>query len=342
MGRVPGALPIFQIPNPVCKGEAIMKHRIKSSCACQIILLLCLGLPLAAQYREYYLTGQIQDMQKQPLVGVEIALFETDNSITFSAETNKEGKFKFVGLPHGNYQVTISKPGYETKNVEWKFDAPQEKMLRVEIPLIMLASSQEILQMEQNKQMKKDLEDATEKIRNLDYDGALGILKKALQTDPKNVNALYLTGLSYSKKKMYPEAREALEQVTALTPDFAPAHFQLGVCLQKLGEKEKALEQYREVIRLDPKNLDNYFNAALILVEMNQTADAFAYCTKILETRSDDPDVNEMAGQCQLQLGDYPRALAFFEKAVAFSQDNDKKKIMNELIADLRKTMKQK
>jgi len=320
----------------------MMRSCFKISCALPIILLLWLSLPLAAQYREYYLSGQIQDTHNQPLDGVAIELFETENSHTFSATTNQEGKFKFAGLPHGNYQVAISKTGYETKNVEWKFDAPQEKMLRVEIPVILLASSQEILQIEQNKQMKKDLEAATEKIRDLDYDGALEILGRARQADAKNVNVLYLTGLSYAKKKMIPEAREALEQVTMLTPDFAPAHFQLGVCFQQSGEAEKALAQYREVMRLDPANLDNYFNATLILVQLNQPKEALENCLKILQARPDDPDVNEMAGQSHLQLGDYPKALAFFEKALAFSKDDAKKKLLNELIADLRKSVVQK
>ena len=320
-----------------------MKQHSRYPIAFPIIFLLCVSLPLAAQYREYYLSGQIQDMRKQPLAGVEIALFETDNSITFSAETNKDGKFKFVGLPHGNYQVTISKPGLRKQEPWIGNSTPRRKRCCAsKYLLIMLASSQEVLQMEQNKQMKKDLEDATEKIRSLDYDGALDILKKALQIDPKNVNALYLSGLSYAKKKIFPEAKAALEQVTALTPDFAPAHFQLGVCYQQTGEKEKALAQYREVMRLDPANLDNYFNATLILVQLNQPAEALENCLKILQARPDDPDVNEMAGQCQLQLGDYAKALAYFEKALAFSKDEAKKKLLNELITDLRKSTGQK
>ena len=303
------------------------------------ILLLGCGLVLSAQYREYYLTGQIQDIHAQPLAGVEVALFETESSHTFSATTGKDGKFKFAGLAHGVYQVTIGKAGYETKTLEWKFEAPQEKMLRVEIPPIQLASSQEVLQIEQNKQMKKDLEAATEKIRGLDYDGALEILAKALHADAKNVNALYLTGLSYAKKKDFPQAKAALEQVIALTPDFAPAHFQLGICYHQTDEKEKALAQYREVMRLDPANLDNYFNAVLVLVALNKPTEAMEYCAKILQARPDDPDVNEMAGQCQLQLADYPKALAYFEKALAFGKDEAKKKLLTELIADLRKTM---
>ena len=319
-----------------------MKFSIKSFFAFQSILLLGLSLPLAAQYREYYLTGLIQDTRNQPLVGVLVELLETDSSVTFSSKTNTEGKFKFAGLPHGIYQVTITKAGYETKKVEWKFDAPQEKMLRMEIPAIPLASGQEILQIEQNKQMKKDLEDATEKIRELDYDGALDILNKALQADAKNANVLYLAGLSYAKKKMYIEAKAVLEQVTALTPDFAPAHFQLGVCYQQKGNGEKALAQYREVMRLDPTNLDNYFNATLILVQLNKPVEALENCLKILQARPNDPDVNEMAGQCQLQLGDYPQALAYFEKALSFSKDEAKKKLLHELIAELRKSIEKK
>ena len=310
--------------------------------AIAIIFLLGCSLPLSAQYREYYLSGQIQNMQKQPLAGVEIELFETENSHTFSATTDKSGKFKFAGLPHGNYQVAISKAGYATKNVEWKFEAPQEKMLRVEIPVIQLASSLEVLQIEQDKQMKKDLEDATERIRNQDYDGALEILGRARQANAKNVNVLYLFGLSAAKKKIFPEAKAALEQVTALTPDFAPAHFQLGICYQQTDEKEKALAQYREVMRLDPANLDAYFNAALILIALNQPAEAIGYCDKVLQARPDDPDVNEMAGQCQLQLGDYAKALAYFEKALTFVKDEAKKNLLNELIAGLRKSSEKK
>lgn len=319
-----------------------MKFCLKGFYALQIILLLWSGLPLAAQFREYYLTGQIQDTRSQPLAGVEISLFETENSHTFSTKTDKAGKFKFAGLAHGNYQVTISKAGYETKNVEWKFDVPQDKMLRVEIPAILLASSQEVLQIAQNNQIKKDIEDATEKIRQLDYDGALEILGRARQADAKDMNVLYLTGLSYAKKKMYPEAVAALEEVTAATPDFAPAHFQLGVCFQQSGEAEKALAQYREVMRLDPSNLDNYFNATLILVKLNKPSEALENCLKILQARPDDPDVNEMAGQSQLQLGEYAKALPYFEKALAGSKDEAKKNLLNELISELRKSLGQK
>ena len=307
-----------------------------------IIALLSCGLPLAAQYREYYLHGQVQDIKGQPLAGAQVELFEKESSLTFSAKSDADGNFKFAGLPHGIYQVTISKAGYESKILEWKFESPQEKMLRVEIPAIRLASSLEVQQLEENKELKAVIEAASDKIRAQDYDAALGILAKALQRDPKNVNLLYLSGLCLAKKRSFPEAKEALEQVTVLTPDFAPAHFQLGVCYQQTDEKEKALAQYREVMRLDPTNPDCYFNVALILIALNQPAEAMGFCEKVLQARPDDPDINEMAGQCQLQLGDYDKALAFFEKAAGLCKDEAKRQSLNELITTLRKAIKPK
>lgn len=313
-----------------------MTHR--TLCALAGALALFLAAPLAAQYREYYVTGQVLDSAGQPLAGAEVTLFETENSHEFSAATRADGKFKFAGLPHGFYQVTVRREGFEAKTLEWNLSAPQEKMLRIEIPAIRLATRQEVLRVEQDQAVKKDLDEATERIRALDYDGALEVLGRAAKADPGNTNVLYLTGLALAKKKMFAEARSALERVAAAAPDFAPARFQLGVCYQQTDEKEKALAEYREVMRLDPANLDAYFNATLVLIALNRPQEASGYCGTVLQARPDDPDMNEMAGQCQLQLGNYPSALAFFEKALASSRDEDKKKAMAELIAALKKT----
>lgn len=303
-----------------------------------LALFLALAAPLASQYREYYVTGQVLDSGGQPLAGVEVALFETEDSHEFAATTRPDGKFKFAGLPHGTYQVTVRKEGFETKTVEWNLSAPQEKMLRLEIPAIRLATRQEVLRSEQDQAVKKELDEAAERIRALDFDGALEVLGRAVTADPENTNVLYLTGLALAKKKRFPEARSALERVAAAAPDFAPARFQLGVCYQQSDEKEKALAEYREVMRLDADNLDAYFNATLVLIALNRPQEAVGYCEKVLQARPDDPDMNEMAGQCQLQLGNYPQALSFFEKAAATCRDEGKKKTMAELIAALKKT----
>src|SRR4030043_2391818 len=119
------------------------------------------------------------------------------------------------------------------------------------------------------KEMEGQIKEAFEKIIQQDYDGSITILKDALAKDPKDSNALYLIGLSYSKKQMYAEAVEALTQVIQLAPKFPPANFELAICYQNQGENEKALEYFQKTLELDANNPDAAYTAGLIPFELN-------------------------------------------------------------------------
>src|SRR5512139_1810667 len=95
---------------------------------------LVLGLVLAgsAQYREYNISGTVVDSQKTPLAGVQITLRDVGTSRSFVMKTKKDGSYKFVGLPHGVYQVVFKKEGFAEKMDEWKFETPQDTMQKVE------------------------------------------------------------------------------------------------------------------------------------------------------------------------------------------------------------------
>ncbi len=109
-----------------------------------IVGLLILGAPALAQYREYYITGRVVDAQKQGIADLEIQLRDEATSSVIHFKTGKDGAFKFAGLPHGVYEATLSKEGYPTTKVEWKFEAHQDTMQRVEIPEIVLASQEQV------------------------------------------------------------------------------------------------------------------------------------------------------------------------------------------------------
>ena len=46
---------------------------------------------------------------------------------------------------------------------------------------------------------------------------------------------------------------EGAETAIAATPEYAPAHYQLGMALQRKGEKEEAGKEFRRAAELDPK-----------------------------------------------------------------------------------------
>lgn len=292
--------------------------------------------PLYGQYREYYFYGTVIDTEKKPLVDVEITLRDVETSRSYNVKTNKKGEFKLAGLPHGVYTVTFKKEGYAPKEDEWRFTTPQDTMQKVEIPPVTLISEVKLQEAMRMQEMQGAVKDAFEKIRQQDYDGAIAMLKDVLAKEPDDANALYLIGLGYSKKKMYPESVETLTKVVQLVPKFAPAEFELAVSYQNLDEKGKALEHYRKTLELDSNNPDAAYNAGLILFGENEVDEALTFFEKALGLRPGDPAYLEMAGRCYVNKGDFPKAIEYLEKAKSALTDKERIEFLDGLIAKLK------
>ena len=251
-------------------------------------------------------------------------------------KTAKDGSFKFAGLPHGVYEATLSKEGYPTTKVEWKFEAPQDSMQKVEIPDITLASQQQVQGAEKAKEVDSGIKDAAEKVRRGDFAGATPQLKTFVEAKPKDPNAWYFLGLAYAGQKMYTEAVQALTEVTNLSPEFAGAHFEMGVCLRELHDAPRALDAFRKALEADAGNADAAYDAGLILFEQNRIDEALALFERGLASKAKDPDLLEMAGRCYINQGKVPQALEHLEAARAATTDAAKAAFLDELISKLK------
>lgn len=305
-----------------------------------LIGISVLAVPGLAQYREYYITGQILDTKKNPIAEAEINLRDVKTSRSYSIRTGKKGEFKFAGLPHGVYAVEIVKEGYALKHDEWRFETPQDVMQRVEIPAITLVSQTQVVEIQKLKEAESGVKEAADLIRNNDPDGAIAKLKGLLATNPKDPNALFLIGMAYAKKTMHAEAQAAFLQVTELAPKFAAAFYQLGVASQGLDQSEKALEAYGKTSELDPANADAFYNSGLILFKLMRIDEALAAFEKATSLRPDDPAYLEMAGRCYINKANYEKAIEFLEKAKVGYNDPERSKFLDELISQLKLQIK--
>jgi tetratricopeptide (TPR) repeat protein len=317
------------------------KHARQSIGIFIFLAVFLLVLPGFSQYREYYIFGKVIDTQKKPLEGVEIDLRDVEASRSYSMKTKKDGGFKFIGLPHGVYKVVFKKDGYATKEDEWKFETPQATMEKVEIPPVTMVSQEVVQEGQRLKEAESGVKASVEKIRTGDFDGAISSLKAVLEKNPKDPNALYLIGMAYLKKNLFPEATGALLQVTELSPKFAAAYYQLGVCHQKQKEPEKALEYYGKAMELDPQNPDGPYNSGLILFGLNRIEEALALFEKTLVLRPDDPAALEMAGRCYIHQANLPKAIECLERAKSgYAGDEEKVKFLDDLITKLKEQIK--
>jgi tetratricopeptide (TPR) repeat protein len=223
---------------------------------------------------------------------------------------------------------------------EWKYEAPQDRMKKVEIPTLTLISQTQAQEVERLKEVGAGIQESADKIRQGDMDGAVAQLKEILDKNPKDVNALYLIGMAYSKKKMFPEAMGAFLQVAEMAPKFAAAFHQLGVCYQQQDQPEKALEAYKKALELDPANTDVFYNSGLILFKQSRVDEALERFEKALVLKPDDPAFLEMAGRCYINKADYPKAIEYLEKAKTGYNDPERTKFLDELIATLKTQIK--
>jgi predicted Zn-dependent protease len=298
-------------------------------------------IPGFGQYREYYAYGKVVDIQKMPLEGVEITLREVNSNRSYTLKTKKDGAFKFAGLPHGSYKVVFKKEGFAVKEDEWKFDKPQDKMQRFEIPPVVLATQVFVQESQRMKEAAAGVKDAAEKVRLGNDDAAISELKAILDKNPKDSNALYVIGMAYLKKKMWPEAIPPFLQVADLSPKFAAAYYQLGVCYQQQKEPQKALEYYQKAMDLDPSNPDSPYNSGLILFGLNRIDEALACFEKTLSMKPGDPASLEMAGRCYINRANFQKAIDYLEQAKAgYAADQEKVKFLDDLIAKLKEQIK--
>ncbi|MBC7350286.1 MAG: tetratricopeptide repeat protein [Candidatus Aminicenantes bacterium] len=292
------------------------------------------------QYREYHLFGLVVDTDSNPLSGVDIFLQDINTSRSYRIRTDKNGKYVLSGLPHGRYQVTVKKEGYETRTFEWDFSQPQERMQKVEMETIILASGEKLKTLASLKELKQAVEEVMQKIQRNELESALSQLQELAERFPEDSNVHYLLGVTLGRMHRYEEAIPELTRVTEMAPEFAPAYQQLGFCYQNLKNMEKALENYKKSAELDPANSTNLYNLGLILFEMDKVDEALSYLEKALAAKPDDLDTLEMIARCYLNKGDLPKAVEYLEKARALAQNEEKIKFLDSFISTLKAQIK--
>ncbi len=74
---------------------------------------------------------------------------------------------------------------------------------------------------------------------------ATAALQEALQLDPRNVSTKVNLAIQFAALGLYPEARRLLEEAIRDNASLAEAHYTLGQVLEKQGDKQQAIVEFR-------------------------------------------------------------------------------------------------
>ena len=144
---------------------------------------------------------------------------------------------------------------------------------------------------------------------------------------------LNICGAGYASLGQLDIAVQNYKKALSIKPDYAKAHYNLGIALQELGNLDDSVRSYQSAIDLEPENAQAYNNLAVVLRELEQLEDAEVICRKAIVL---DPKYAE--AYCTLSIilyanGDLNSALEIIEKAYSINQ---KSKLIKLLLAILK------
>lgn len=113
------------------------------------------------------------------------------------------------------------------------------------------------------------------------------------------------------------EGRGILEEVTVAAPDLAEPHLQLAITYEQEANFPAAIERYRRVLELQPRNVMALNNLAYRLaLDHKAAAEALPLARKAAALTPRDPKVIDTLGWIHYLLGNYGEAAKFLGEAV--------------------------
>ncbi len=133
------------------------------------------------------------------------------------------------------------------------------------------------------------------------------------QPDAKLVKRLE-EGFSALNKGRLEEAAKACEEVLALDPMLAPAHFLVGLVALEGEERRVAHEAFKSVLKLDRDHAAAWAQLARLNAGEGRVARAESALREVRRIKPTDPAVLDLTGTVLNQLGEYEAAVAFFRR----------------------------
>ena len=95
-------------------------------------------------------------------------------------------------------------------------------------------------------------------------------LKDIVLKDPKNLSALVELGNLYFDSDQTREAIEAYGKYLAVKPDNPDVRTDMGVMYRKLGDSDRAIQEFRKAAQTDPTHVNSRYNIGVVLLHDKQ------------------------------------------------------------------------
>jgi protein O-GlcNAc transferase len=137
------------------------------------------------------------------------------------------------------------------------------------------------------------------------YDAAIDCYKQALKIKPDYADAHYNMGVALKKKGKLDAAIESYKQALKIKPDYADAHYNMGFALQEKGELDAAIESYKQALKIKPDYADALSNMGNALQEKGELDAAIESYKQALKIKPDDQAARTLKLHTQAHICDW-------------------------------------
>jgi tetratricopeptide (TPR) repeat protein len=157
---------------------------------------------------------------------------------------------------------------------------------------------------------------AMNKLRNLDYRGAIADFDRVIRINPQYADAYVGRGNARADLGDKQGAIADYNEAIRLNPQYAIAFHNRGNVRSALGDKQGAIQDYNEAIRINPQYADAYVNRGVARSDLGDRQGAIADYTEAIRLNPQNAIAFYNRGNPRSALGDKQGALADYSEAI--------------------------
>jgi len=273
------------------------------------VVLLCSTTPAVAQMELGVIKGQVVDDAGQPLAGVTIKLVNIDRGREVVLTTGKDGRFYRRGLQAVEYEMSVTKDGYQPVGDKVRLVAGTDRNFDFKLAKAAAGGT-------------KEFQEGVAAYNAKDFAGAAAKFEAAIAQNPTVAPLHVNLAMAYLGLKRNAEAVASLEKAVALAPADPAIHFQLGSVYVDLQAYDKAVPAIEKGLSIkgdltDPLTADAASTLGAVYFAQGKVAEAEAQFQRVLAAVTGHPGATLGMAKVQFSKGDAVKALELFEQVIA-------------------------
>jgi len=146
-------------------------------------------------------------------------------------------------------------------------------------------------------------------------------LKKLPHLLSANPDELFSMGFDYAKKGENKKAIEAYKQAIRIDPDDAMAYYNLGVVYHRLSLYREAIEAYKQAIRIDPDDAKVHSSLGVDYGNLGLHRESIEAFKQAIRIDPDDAGAHYNLGVSYGKLGHHREAIEAYKQAILINPD---------------------